>query len=437
MTDNNKPQNEGFSSIFGFLLTTIGFAVGVGSLWRFPYVCGTNGGALFIFTYILVIIVIGIPLLTAEISMGYVTQKTAVGAYQTLRPHCKWHYASYLHIIVALAVFCYTVPIYIWVLAYIWRTGTGFFQGMNPDEIATSFSELTTDYPTMFIFGIINWGITAFILSGGVQKGVEKVNKFLLPALAVIMVVCICIGLRVEGAEKGLAYMFKPDFSTFSFNSVTAAVGQAFFAIGIGMLASMIFGSYIKNKNENILKQASIISTSIVAAGVASGLMIFPMVFAFNLEPGAGVGLTMITLPNVFNYIAGGKFIGTLFYVGFYFAALSSSIGLGEAIVAVVMDGFNLSRKKALAVVMIIAVIVGSCSIVIPGFLDAVDIFTSNYLLVISGLLISIFVGWVWGIEPFLDAINVKNKALRIWLKISVKYICPVAIAIIFIGNFI
>ena len=432
-----KKQNEGFSSILGFLLTTIGFAVGVGSLWRFPYVCGTNGGALFIITYVLVIVLIGIPLLTAEISMGYVTQKTAVGAYQTLRPGTKWYASSYLHILVALLVFCYTVPIYVWVLAYIWRTATGFFSGMDAAGIADSFAALTSDPKTMFLFAVVNWVIIAVIISGGVQKGVEKVNKFLLPALAVIMVVCIVIGLNVEGASKGLAYMFKPDISTFSFDAVTSAVGQAFFAIGIGMLASMIFGSYIKNKKENILKQAAIVSTSIVAAGIAAGLMIFPMVFAFGLEPGAGVGLTMITLPNVFNYISGGRIIGTLFYVGFYFAALSSAIGIGEAIVAVVMDGFHINRKKAVAIVMAFAVVIGSCSILIPGFLDTVDVITSNYLLVVSGLLISIFVGWIWGIDNFLDSINVQNKVQRTWLWISVKYLCPVAILIIFIGNFL
>lgn len=435
MTENK--QSEGFSSIFGFLLTTIGFAVGVGSLWRFPYVCGTNGGALFIFTYVLVIVLIGIPLLTAEISMGYVTQKTATGAYQTLKPHSRWHYASYLHIIVALSVFCYTVPIYIWVLTYIWRTATGFFSGMDAAQIEDSFGALTTDYKTMFLFGIINWVLVAVVLSGGVQKGVEKVNKFLLPALAVIMIVCIVIGLRVEGAGKGLAYMFKPDVSTFSFNAVTAAVGQAFFAIGIGMLASMIFGSYIKNKNENIIKHATIISTSIIIAGIAAGLMIFPMVFAFDLEPGAGVGLTMITLPNVFNYITGGRVIGTLFYVGFYFAALSSAIGLAEAIIAVVMDRFALTRKKAVAAVMGVIIVIGCGSILIPGFLDNVDIVTSNYLLVISGFLIAIFVGWIWGIDNFLDAINVKKPIARLWLKVSVKYLCPIAIAVIFAGNFI
>lgn len=435
MTDKN--QNQGFSSILGFLLTTIGFAVGVGSLWRFPYVCGTNGGALFIIVYVLVIIVIGIPLLTAEISMGYVTQKTAVGAYQTLKPHSKWYYASYLHILVAVLVNGYTVPIYVWILAYIYKTATGFFVGMDAAGIAESFGALTADSGTMFLFAIINWAIITIIVSGDVQNGVEKANKFLLPALAVIMVVCIVIGLRVDGATKGLAYMFKPDMSTFSFNAVTAAVGQAFFAIGIGMLASMIFGSYLKNKNENIIKHATIISSSIIIAGIAAGLMIFPMVFAFDLEPGAGVGLTMITLPNVFNYIAGGRVIGTLFYVGFYFAALSSAIGLAEAIIAVVMDRFALTRKKAVAAVMGIIIVIGCGSILIPGFLDNVDIVTSNYLLVISGFLIAIFVGWIWGIDNFMDAINVKKPAARLWLKLSVKYLCPIAIAVIFAGNFI
>ncbi len=419
------------------MMSIIGFAVGVGSMWRFPYVCGTNGGAVFIFTYIAVIIIIGIPLLTGEISIGYVTQKTAIGAYQTLKPNSKWYYAGYLHSIVAILVFGYTVPIYVWVLTYIYRTSTGFFHGLSPSAIAESFGSLTTDYKTMFLFAIINWAITAIVISKGVSGGIEKVNKFLLPALGVIMVVCIIIGLRVPGSSKGLTYMFKPDLSAFSMNTVSTAIGQAFFAIGIGMLASMIFGSYIKKKNENILKQASIVGGSIVGAGIASGMMIFPMVFAFGLEPSAGVGLTMITLPNVFNYISGGRIVGTLFYVGFYFAALSSSIGIGEAIVAVVKDGFKISRKKAVMIVMGVSVVVGSCSILIPGFLDNVDIITSNYLLVISGLLISIFVGWVWGADNFLDAINIRKKGLRMWIKVSVKYICPLAIAAIFVSNFI
>ncbi len=435
MSQQQKPK-EGFSSIIGFLLTIIGFAVGVGSLWRFPYVCGSNGGALFIITYVLVILVIGIPLLTAEISMGYTTQKTAINAYKELAPGKKWHYASYLHILVAVLVISYTAPVYAWILAYIYRMATGFFVGLDANGILESFIALGGDYKSMFFFAIINWVLVAGAVGIGLQKGVEKLNKFILPILAIIMLVCIFIGLRVEGAVKGIEFLLKPNFESFGFNSITAAVGQAFFAIGIGMLASMIFGSYIKDKKEKLVKDSVVICSAIVVAGIASGFMIFPMVFAFGLEPSAGGGLTLITLPNVFNNIAGGSAVGALFFIGFYLAAYSSAIGLLEAIVAVVMDTFHLDRKKAVAVTMLCALIIGSCSILIPGFFDNVDLYTSNYLLVISGLLISIFVGWVWGIDNFIKAANVESKWMILWLKVSVKYICPVGIFVIFLGNF-
>lgn len=429
-----KKQNEGFSSLFGFLMTIIGFAVGVGSLWRFPYVCGSNGGALFILTYVIVIAIVGLPLLTAEISMGYVSQKTALDAYKTIKPGTKWYRAAYLHIVVALLIFCYTVPIYVWVLSYIWRTAKGFFMGLDPAAIEASFYALNADKGEMSILAIINWILIGLIVSG-VIGGVEKVNKILLPALAVIMVVCIIIGLNVEGSFAGLEYLFKPNFEAFSFEAVTAAMGQAFFAVSIGMLGSMIFGSYIKDKKANLVKQSSIVCGSIVVAGISAGLMIFPLVFAFGLEPSAGTGLTMITLPNVFNHITGGRILGTIFYIGFYFAALSSAIGLGEALTAVFEDIFSISRKKALTLVMAASIIIGSCAILIPGFLDFFDVLAGNYLLIISGLLIAIFVGWVWGADNFLDAIHVKNKFVRTWLKVSVKYLCPVIICFILVVN--
>ncbi len=434
MSHKNK---EGFSSLIGFLLTIIGFAVGVGSLWRFPYVCGSNGGFLFILTYILVILVIGIPLLTAEISIGFATQKTAINAYKELAPDKKWYYAGYLHILVGMLIVSYTAPVYAWILAYIYRTSSGFFTGMDAEGILNSFLALGGDYKQMFLFAIINWILVAGAVMAGLQKGVEKLNKLILPLLALIMLACIFIGLRVEGAEKGIEFLMMPNVESFGFHSVTAAVGQAFFAIGIGMVASMVFGSYIKNKSENIVRSSTVICTAILVAGLAAGFMIFPMVFAFGLEPSAGGGLTLITLPNVFNNIAGGNAVGALFFIGFYLAAYSSAIGLLEAVVAVVMDTFDMVRRKAVVVTMIGVLIVGSCAIVIPGFFDNVDFYTSNYLLVISGLLISIFVGWIWGIDNFVKAANVKSKTVALWLKISVKYICPIAITIIFLGNFI
>ncbi|WP_130862807.1 sodium-dependent transporter [Bacilliculturomica massiliensis] len=435
MPDNK--QREGFGSMVGFLLTILGFAIGEGSFWRFPYMCGSNGGALFIITYLIVVVVIGIPLLTAEISMGYVTQKTALGAYKTLKPNTKWYYAGYLHMVVAVLINSYIIPVYAWVLTYVYRTATGFFVGLDASEIEASFHALNTDYKTMFIFALFFWACMVAVISRGVQSGLERANKFMLPAIGIIMIICIVMGLTIDGAEKGVEFMFRPNTDGFTFNSITSAVGQAFFAIGIGMLASMVFGSYIKNKNENIVKQSTIICFGIIFAGLAAGMMIFPMVFAFGLEPNSGTGLSMITLPNVFNHIAGGRVIGTLFYISFFFATLSTAIGIAEAIVAEVMNRLDWSRKKALTVVMFATMVIGSLAILIPGFLDRVDIITGNYLLVISGFVIDIFVGWIWGVESFLDAINVKNRVLRMWVGYSVKYICPVAIIVIFTGNFL
>ncbi len=434
--DNN--EKGGFGSIFGFLMTMIGFAVGVGSLWRFPYVCGTNGGALFILIYIVVILVVGIPLLTAEMSIGYQSQRAAVGAYKALEPEgSKWHLAGYLHLFAGWMINSYTIPIYAWIVIYIYRTATGYLNGMTPDEVAQSFDALNQDHLTMFIGAIICWGILAIVVSRGLQGGVEKINKVLIPLLGVIMIVCIIIGIRLPGAEKGIAFLFKPDASSFSFSSVTAALGQAFFAIGIGMLASMVFGSCIKTKGEKLAKDSSIICISIIIAGIFAGLMIFPICFAFNLEPAAGTGLSMITLPNAFNAISGGRIIGTVFYIGFFCAALSSSIGMAEAVVNTLMELLKCSRMKALAVTLAANVVIGSVSIMSLNLFDKMDIFTSNYAVVLGALVISVFVGWVWGIDKAMETANIESPFLRGWFKISVKYVCPVAIFIIFLGNFV
>lgn len=433
-----EKQSGGFGSIFGFLMTMIGFAVGVGSLWRFPYVCGTNGGALFIITYILVILLVGIPLLTAEMSVGYSSQRKAVEAYKVLeKPGSKWHWAGYLHIFAGWMVNAYTIPIYAWVVIYIYRTASGYFTGMDAAQIAASFDALNGDHLTMFIGAIINWVLLALVVSRGLQGGVEKLSKIMIPALAVIMVVCIIIGLRIPGSEKGLAFLFTPNFDDFSFSSFTAALGQAFFAIGIGMLASMVFGSCIQKKGENLLKDCSIISVSIILAGVFAGLMIFPICFAFDLEPAAGVSLSLITLPNAFNAVAGGRVIGTIFYIGFFFAAFSSSISMAEAVVNALMELLKCSRARALAITLAGDVVIGAVSILSLDLFDRMDVFTCNYLVVIGAFVISIFCGWVWKADRFLDAANVRHPFARTWLKICVKYICPISIAIIFIGNFV
>lgn len=431
-----KQGKEQFSSIFGFLMVAIGFAVGVGSLWRFPYVCGANGGAVFIFAYLIIILAIGIPLLTAEISMGFSTKETPLGAYKQLAPGKKWYMNGYLHLAAALFIFSYTVPIYAYILNYLYRTIIGFFDGMNSGQITQYFGEFTADYSQLFIFAIVNWALVALVVRGGLQGGVEKIAKFLLPLLAIIMVVIIIAGLRLEGAVAGVEFLLKPDFSKFTFESLLTALGQAFFAVGIGMLASMVFGSYIGNPKENIGKSASVICTAIIFAGVAAGFMIFPMVFAFGLEPAAGPGLTFITLPNAFNQIAGGRIIGSLFYFGFYIAAFTSAIGILEAVVGTIRDKLNISRNKALALSMSIAVVIGIPSILSSPFFNAIDLVTNNYIIVVGAFILSIFVGWIWGIDNFINATNIKSNFARTWIKICVKFVSPIVILVIFAAQF-
>ena len=370
--------------------------------------------------------------------MGYCSQHKAVGAYRALeKPGSKWHFAGYLHILAGWMVNAYTVPIYAWVVVYIYRTATGYFTGMDAAQIAASFDALNADHLTMFIGAIISWGLLALVVSRGLESGVEKLSKIMIPALAVIMVVCIIIGLRIPGSEKGLEFLFTPNPDNFSFSSFASALGQAFFAIGIGMLASMVFGSCIRKKDENLLKDCSIISVSIILAGIFAGLMIFPICFAFDLEPAAGVSLSLITLPNAFNAVAGGRIIGTVFYVGFFFAAFSSSISMAEAVVKALMELLKCSHTKALIITLIGDVVIGSVSILSLDLFDKMDIFTCNYLVVIGAFVISIFCGWIWKADNFLDAANVRHPFARTWLKICVKYICPISIAIIFVGNFV
>ena len=431
----NKNTNA-FSSAFGFLMTAIGFAVGVGSIWRFPYVLGENGGALFLLAYVGIIALIGIPLLTAEITMGFKTQKSALRSYQELAPKKKWYLGGYVHLAAGLLIISYTMPIYAWILKYLAHTTIGGFEGMEPTAIATYFDTIRGDHWQVTLFAVVNIAINALIVSGGVKKGVERLTKILLPMLGVIMIILIVAGMRLPGAMEGVSFLLKPDPSKFTLGSLNIALGQAFFAVGIGMLASMVFGSYIKNKSENIGKSAVVICTALVCAGLMAGFMIFPVLFASGIAPTAGPGLTFIALPNVFNEIAGGRILGTLFYIGFYIAAVTSSAGVTEGVVGQFMDQYNMSRKKALAITISIMSAIGIACIFSDALFNFLDLLENNYLLTLGALCISIFVGWIWGADKFVEATNVKSRAAKIWLKVTVKYVSPVVITFIFVSAY-
>ena len=430
-------QNEGFSSILGFIMVAIGLALGIGTLWRFPYVVGENGGAIFIFLYILIILVIGIPLMTCEVTIGYATGNAAIDAYKTLKPNTKWYLAGYLHTLAALIIVGYTSVIYAWIIKYIAGAFMGDFVGLDSQSIQTYFDAFNANKTTVFIFFLINFALNNAVIILGVQKGIERVSKILIPVLFVIMIIIIFFGLRLPGAKEGITFLFKPDFSKFSFNSVITCLGQAFFALGLAMLGSMVFGSYIKEKDENIFKDSTVICLALVFAGILSGFMILPIVFATGLTPGEGVGLTFLTLPLAFNVVPFGRILSILFYFGFYIAAFTSSVGVLEAIVGQFMERFKLERIKALMLASAIIVAIAAVSIFYDPAFAFLDNIESNYILVIGCLIIALFSVRAWKMENLLEAANIKSPFVRAWMNISIKYVSPIVIVIIFLSQFI
>ena len=430
-------QNEGFSSILGFIMVAIGLALGIGTLWRFPYVVGENGGAIFIFLYILIILVIGIPLMTCEVTIGYATGNAAIDAYKTLKPNTKWYLAGYLHTLAALIIVGYTSVIYAWIIKYIAGAVSGDFIGLTSEGIQSYFDAFNANKPMVFLFFLINFILNDAVIILGVQKGIERVSKILIPILFVIMVIIIVFGLRLPGAMDGITFLFRPDFSKFSMNSIITCLGQAFFALGLAMLGSMVFGSYIKEKDENIFKDSSVICLALVFAGILSGLMILPIVFATGLTPGEGVGLTFLTLPLAFNVVPFGRILSVLFYFGFYIAAFTSSVGVLEAIVGQFMERFKLERIKALMLASLIIIAIAALSIFYDPAFAFIDNVESNYILVIGCLLIALFSARAWKMENLLEAANIKSPFVRTWMNVSIKYISPIVIVIIFFSQFI
>ncbi|KEJ92874.1 sodium-dependent transporter [Synergistes jonesii] len=436
MSSNLKSAGNAFSGVYGFLMTAIGCALGIGTIWRFPYSLGANGGAIYLIAYVAIIAAIGVPLLAAETAIGFKSQKTAVLAYRELSPDRKiWSIAGYLHFAAALMIISYTLPIYAWILGYLYNTVAGTFAGLNANGLSSFFEQFSADKPLIISLMMLNIAINMLVLRGGVKKGVELLTKALLPVLGVIMVVLIIAGLRMEGAFEGVKYLFKPDYSLFNISSLKNALGQAFYAIGLAILANMVFGSYLKNPDENIGKTSAVICISLVTAGVMAGLMIFPALFASGLKAQSGVALVFMTVPLIFDTMPLGRLMGTLFFLGFYIAALTSSTGVAEAVIGMIMEQFHMNRKKTLPFLIAIMTIIGYFALPAGDFFNICDIITSNYLIILGALAIAIFTGWIWGVDNFVEAINVKNHFVKLWMKISVKYIAPVVIVIIFVTS--
>lgn len=449
MGGRNK-QRDGFSSKLGVVAAAAGSAIGLGNIYRFPCELGENGGAAFLLIYLGIVLFLGIPVMLSEFVIGRRSQRNAVGAFKKLAPKTAWPIAGYMGVLCGLLIFSFYSTVAGWTLEYIIKALTNSFQGKDLAAIEQDF----TDFHNMGWRNVIWQGIfiflTGFVVFKGVQNGIEKYSKVLMPLLLLILIILGVRSILLPGSKEGLAFLFRPDFSKITGEVLISALGQVFFSLSVGMGALITYGSYIK-KDENLATTALSVTLSDTLVAVLASVVIFPAAFSFDIQPTAGMGLVFNTLPMIFNQMTGGYIFCLIFFVLLAIAALTSTISLLEVLVAYLSEELHVKRQVATAmacgVTMIIGVFAslslqqGSSFVVAEmSFFDFLDFFTSKILLPLGGMIIVIFVGWKLGKTKFFDEITNEGTiraSLKKFLLFVIKFVAPLAIAVIFVSGFI
>jgi len=447
---------EKFSSRLGFILISAGCAIGLGNVWRFPYIVGQYGGAAFVLIYAVFLVLLGLPIIVMEFAVGRASQKSAALSFDVLEPKgSKWHFEKWFAMAGNYILMMFYTTVAGWLFLYFVKMAAGDFVGLDSDGVAGEFNAMLSNPSLMIGFMVLCVVFCFSICAMGLQGGVEKITKLMMVSLLVLMVVLAINSVRMEGSRPGLEFYLKPDFNKIKEAGigevVFAALGQSFFTLSIGIGALAIFGSYI-GKERRLTGEA--INVTILDTFVAfmAGLIIFPACFAYNIEPGQGPSLIFITLPNVFNNMPGGRFWGTLFFLFMSFAAASTVIAVFQNIVSFATDLTGCSVKKAVVVNMI-AVILLSLPCVLgfnvlsnvtpfgPGstILDLEDFIVSNNLLPLGSLVYLLFCTsrYGWGFKNFLGEAN-EGKGIKfpVWARVYVSYIIPVVVLYIFVQGY-
>lgn len=446
-------ERESFGSRLGFILVSAGCAIGIGNVWRFPYVAGENGGSVFVLFYLLFLLCMGVPVLTMELAVGRAGGKSAVLGYKALeKPGSKWHIHGWFCMIGCYLLMMYYTTVSGWMLSYFFKFAGGSFQkGMNADRVSSVFGELCADPVEMIIWMMITVVAGFLVCSFGLQKGLERVTKVMMLALLVLIIVLAVHSAMLSGAGAGIAFYLMPDFGRAKEaglgNVITAAMNQAFFTLSLGIGAMEIFGSYM-SKEHTLAGESVRICVLDTFVALMSGLIIFPACFSFGVEPDAGPSLIFVTLPNVFVNMAGGRIWGALFFLFMSFASFSTVIAVFENLLAGCIDNFGWSRKKA-SIINCIFVLIASLPCVLGynvwsslhliggrDVLDSEDFLVSNLLLPIGSLVFLLFcvTKWGWGFERYLGEANTgEGLKLSKYLKYYFRFVLPVLILIILI----
>ena len=441
MQQVEKKQRENWGSRFGFLMAAAGSAVGLGNIWRFPYLAGENGGGAFLVIYLLCILFVGLSIMIAEFAVGRRTGLAAVGAFKSQNKN--WTFAGALGVLSGFFIMGFYPVVGGWSLAYVFKSVTGLLAA--PEAIGDAFGAFITASAEPLVWMIIYLAINLVIVAKGIAGGIEKAGKVLMPTLFVLLIFIIFRSVSLPGASAGLNFLFKPDWSLVTGQTVLAALGQSFFTLSLGMGCMITYGSYL-SKKEELPSNALTVTGLDTLVALMAGLAIFPALFAFGMEPTQGPGLVFVVVPTIFAQMGGiGPLFSVIFFVALTVAALTSSLSLMEVVVAYMIDEKGMPRKSATYItsaIMGVMCILSSLSMGTlagvklfgVGFFDFFDILTDKIFLAIGGMLLAIFVGWFMKKEDLKDELTnggtVAFGLFELWYTL-IKYVVPVIIAVV------
>ena len=445
-------EREKFGSRLGFILLSAGCAIGIGNVWKFPYIAGQGGGGAFVLFYLIFLAILGIPILCMEFAVGRASQKSPIKAYQVLeKPGHKWHFHGYASLIGSYLLMMFYTTVSGWMLIYFIKTAKGDFVGLDSTAVGAEFDNMLSNPLIMIVAMVIVVAMGIFVCMGGVKRSLEKVTKILMIALLAIMVILAINSFFMDGAKEGLSFYLIPDFKRMAdvgiITTLVSAMNQAFFTLSIGIGSMAIFGSYL-NKEHSLLSESVNIVVLDTFVAITSGLIIFPACYTYNVAPNAGPPLIFVTLPNIFANMPMGRFWGTLFFLFMSFAALSTVFAVFENIICCVMELKGWSRKKSSLInfifltILSIPCVLGYNLLQWDGFkifggtvLDLEDFIVSNLLLPLGALIYLLFcvTKYGWGWDNFKAEANTgKGIKVKNWMRVYLSYILPFIIIFIF-----
>lgn len=448
MSNLPSGNRDSFSSKFGVIAAAAGSAVGLGNIWKFPYIAGVYGGAAFLFVYLAFIVAIGLPVMLSELIIGRSSKKNAFGAFKVLAPGTPWRYIGILGVGAAFLILSFYGVVAGWSLQYIALSVQDGFSAKSPEQITSLFNNLIESPVKPVLLQLVFMVLSAAIVIVGIQKGIEKYTKILMPLLVVILIFLCIKSVSLEGAKAGLNFLFKPDFSKLTADGILSALGHAFFTLSLGMGTLITYGSYIR-KDNNLINTVINVTVADTVIAIMAGIAIFPAVFAFGIEPSEGPGLIFVTLPNVFHQMPGGYIFSIFFFVLLSVAALTSSISILEVVVAYFKEEFNMGRKASTVLATILISILGvlcslSMGVLSPytffglNIFDLMDWISANLFLPIGGMFIALFIGWHFGRKKVQAEVAQGGTLSGAFLSIFmflVKFIAPIAIAIVMLNK--